>query len=336
MMSTADVAATWAGCAWALLLAACPATLPDDGEIRFSCRRDRDCPAPQRCRNLVCIDPPGSDRDLPHPIDAAADANTGGDRFIRDAAPIDRELHDRTGADLLATRDAQPGQDAAPSDHSGTTDADLPDQTTPDTASTRDVEPLADASLPDSGPAVLFAADLDSDPGTISWSNGTWVVSAGAAHQTNACYNNADAMVTAGDWTDMVVSADIRFDELCGLQEGGLLIRAQGATGCTGNHYYYCVVDLRYSQIYIGTLDGVCNGPSFASAILPSLTVGTWYRMTFTAIGNYFTCAVSGGDLGQSYHAAGRDSANRFTHGSAGFNMDGAALSYDNFAVSAP
>lgn len=286
-------------------LAACPVLLPLDDGIQYPCRHDRDCRDDQICRNLVCSVLAGSDRGN-HPIDAT-----------RDNGSVDGAAPDRVAIDQQTPRDAQSGHDLA----------------------RLDAVPAVDAARLDSGDGTLFSADFSRDPGTFTWADGTWTAGNGVAQQTNTCYVNPDSVVTGADWTDVTVSADLRFDDACptGLGQAGLMIRVQGTTGCAGNAYYYCVADYYYNDLYIGPLQSACSGSALASANTGSILYGQWYTMRFTAIGNTLRCELSGGNFGQTYVASGVDGLNRFSHGSAGFNLDGAAVSYRNFTVtSAP
>jgi hypothetical protein len=256
-------------------------------------------------------------------------------------SPVDQNLQDRPvklddGAQqdkalLDASPDMAPPLDA-PLDQA-------PDQTTPDLIPWPDLTPWPDlVPWPDTQ-GVLYQDDFSS--GAAAWTDdqGTWVVQGGVYSQT-ACNQpgsaSPDSMVTGQTWTDVTVSVRIRADQLCtgsALNQGGLAVRIQSITDCN-NNYYFCVADFDDDFLAVGSLKGSCLG-SGTSQSTPALQLNTWYQMELSAKGNQLTCRIWGGNLSSPVTVSRTDQLNPIPSGSAGMNLDGLRVSYDDFKVTA-
>lgn len=205
-----------------------------------------------------------------------------------------------------------------------------------------DLQMVGDLPTPDTvvvkpdtgGPTLLYENDFSAATGMTSGGDGNFLVQDGILEQTT-CQSVPDAMVTGKSWGDVKVKIQFLAYSVCG-DNGyvGLLVRAQGVAGCTGNTYYGCIADFDNQELRVGKMDGNCTTSGWSKkSVFPSIESNKWYTMVLESKGNDFTCSVWGGWIVWPVIHKWSDPQAPLIPGSAGVLTSGVQARFDNFSV---
>lgn len=184
---------------------------------------------------------------------------------------------------------------------------------------------------------ALHVDDFDDDDADdFEWSGSQWQVTGGQVEQTVACDTPSDAMLDVPDWVDYTVAADVRGNASCGSGswfQAGLIARVQSIGACADMRYYACVIDFVNDFVAVGKYDGTCSTTAASLTPVPGLAFGQWYHLELTVSGDAVGCAVSGGNLPDTYRTSWVDDGTPYPAGKVGFRTYDAAASFDNLWV---
>jgi hypothetical protein len=169
--------------------------------------------------------------------------------------------------------------------------------------------------------------------GEAGWNTygGGWNASDGVFSVTSGGADGPKALTGSTGWTNYTVSADLEATSTAG--EVGLLARASNpAIGPDSHQGYLAFFDVSAKTLTIARQDYAYE--PLASVPLPSVAASTWYRLSFTALGDTLTATLRPAAGGAATKVSVRDPYNSFPAGMVGLRAHSGTAAFRNVTVS--